>query len=70
MKKIFLILLVLIANNLLAQKTQKLDSLFQKLSSNKEFNGNVLIAEKGKVIYKNSFGLANETSKEKLFEDI
>ena len=69
MKKIFLILLVLIANNLLAQKTQKLDSLFQKLISNKEFNGNVLIAEKGKVIYKNSFGLANETSKEKLNEN-
>ena len=69
MKKIFLILLVLIANNLLAQKTQKLDSLFQKLSSNKEFNGNVLIAEKGQVIYKNSFGLANETSKEKLNEN-
>ncbi len=69
MKKIFLIVLVLIANNLLAQKTQKLDSLFQKLSSSKEFNGNVLIAEKGKVIYKNSFGLANETSKEKLNEN-
>lgn len=69
MKKIFLILIVLITNNLLAQKTQKLDSLFQKLSSNKEFNGNVLIAEKGKVIYKNSFGLANETSKEKLNEN-
>lgn len=66
MKKIFLILLVIIANDLLAQKNQKLDSLFQKLSSNKEFNGNVLIAEKGKIIYKNSFGLANETSKEKL----
>ena len=28
-----------------------------------------LIAEKGKVIYKNSFGLANETSKEKLNEN-
>ncbi|WP_158728674.1 MULTISPECIES: serine hydrolase [unclassified Flavobacterium] len=69
MKKIFLMLLVLIANDLLAQKTQKIDSLFQKLSSNKEFNGNVLIAEKGKVIYKNSFGLANETNKEKLNEN-
>lgn len=69
MKKIFLILLVLITKDLLAQKTQKLDSLFQKLSSSKEFNGNVLIAEKGKVIYKNSFGLANETSKEKLNEN-
>jgi CubicO group peptidase (beta-lactamase class C family) len=66
MKKTFLLLLVLIANTLFAQKSQKLDSLFQKLSSDKEFNGNVLIAEKGKVIYKNSFGLANEISKEKL----
>jgi CubicO group peptidase (beta-lactamase class C family) len=66
MNKTFLLLLVLIANTLFAQKSQKLDSLFQKLSSDKEFNGNVLIAEKGKVIYKNSFGLANEISKEKL----
>jgi CubicO group peptidase (beta-lactamase class C family) len=32
----------------------------------KEFNGNVLVAEKGKVIYEKSFGLANEKTKQKL----
>ncbi|MGX7668761.1 serine hydrolase domain-containing protein [Flavobacterium pedocola] len=68
MNKTFLLVLVLITNTLFAQKTQKLDSLFQKLSLNKEFNGNVLIAEKGKVIYQNSFGLGNETTNEKLNE--
>ena len=69
MTKTFLILLILITNDLLAQKAQKLDSLFQKLSSTREFNGNVLIAENGKIIYKNFFGLANETTKEKLNEN-
>lgn len=69
MFKYFFIVLVLFSYNLCAQKKQKLDSLFQKLSSNKEFNGNVLIAEKGKIIYKNSFGLANEASKAKLDEN-
>ena len=51
MKKIFLIVLVLIANNLLAQKTQKLDSLFQNLSSNREFNGNVLSGQSFHIEY-------------------
>ena len=42
-------------------------SLFvQKIIESKKFNGNVLIAEKGEIIYKNSFGLANESTKEKL----
>jgi len=31
-----------------------------------KFNGNVLIAEKGKVIFEKSFGLANEQTKRKL----
>ena len=47
-------------------KTAKLDSLFNILYQSKKFNGNVLIAEKGEIIYKNSFGLANELTKEKL----
>lgn len=37
----------------------RLDSLFTTLANNHEFNGNVLIAEKGRIIYKHSFGLAD-----------
>jgi CubicO group peptidase (beta-lactamase class C family) len=48
---------------------KKLDSLFSKLYSQKKFNGNILVAEKGKVVYQNSFGLANEETKENLTEN-
>jgi CubicO group peptidase (beta-lactamase class C family) len=50
-------------------RIQKIDSLLNSLYSKEKINGNVLIAEKGKVIYSHSFGLANETTKEKLNEN-
>ena len=50
-------------------KVQKIDSLFSSLYTANKFNGNILIAEKGNIIYKKSFGLANEDSKEKLNEN-
>ena len=50
-------------------RIQKIDSLLTSNYAKREFNGNVLIAEKGKVIYKKSFGLANENTKEKLNEN-
>jgi CubicO group peptidase (beta-lactamase class C family) len=37
----------------------KIDSLFQVLSTKKGFNGNVLIAQGGKVLYENAFGYAD-----------
>jgi CubicO group peptidase (beta-lactamase class C family) len=37
----------------------KIDSLFQVLSTKRGFNGNVLIAQRGKVIYENAFGYAD-----------
>lgn len=40
-------------------KSEKIDSLMQYCYTNGLFNGNVLIAEKGKIIYHNSFGIAN-----------
>lgn len=40
----------------------KLDSVFTKLAESGKFNGNVLIAEKGKPIYTKSFGKADEAS--------
>lgn len=45
---------------------QKLDSLFTMLSSQRQFNGNVLIAEGGNIIYQKSFGFSNEAKNEKL----
>jgi CubicO group peptidase (beta-lactamase class C family) len=47
-------------------KAQKLDSLFSELYKSGKFNGNILIAEKGKTIYQNSFGISNVAQQEKL----
>jgi CubicO group peptidase (beta-lactamase class C family) len=47
-------------------KAQRLDSLFSELYKSGKFNGNILIAEKGKTIYQNSFGIGNEERQEKL----
>ncbi|MEP6584385.1 MAG: serine hydrolase, partial [Ginsengibacter sp.] len=50
-------------------RIEKIDSLLTSMYDSGKLNGNVLIAEKGKVIYENSFGLANENTKEKLNEN-
>lgn len=43
----------------------RLDSLFTSLSEQNQFSGSVLIAEKGKIIYKAGKGFANEKTKER-----
>lgn len=43
---------------------KRLDSLFNALAAQNQFNGSVLIAEKGKVLYKAGKGYSNETSQE------
>ena len=43
-----------------------LDSIYTELHNNNEFNGNVLIAEKGTVLFEKSFGMANVETKAKL----
>ena len=48
------------------KRIHTIDSTFTKLFNDGEFNGNILVAEKGKVIFEKSFGLANELTKEKL----
>lgn len=48
------------------EKTDRLDSLYTAHYKKGEFNGNVLIAENGNIIFQKSFGLANEVTKEKL----
>lgn len=47
-------------------RVQKIDRLLDSLYSQQKFNGNIVIAEKGEIIYNRSYGLANETTKEKL----
>lgn len=68
MRNLVLLFIVLFTTTIaLAQsKSQSLDKLFSTLHKNQAFNGNVLIAEEGEIIYQNSFGLANELTKEKL----
>jgi CubicO group peptidase (beta-lactamase class C family) len=68
-KSYYTILLTLIQLTLFAQKSTKLDSLFNQIHTEKGFNGNVLITEKDKVIYKGSFGFSDEESKIKLNEN-
>ena len=41
----------------------KIDSFFHVLSKNARFNGNVLVAHNGKVLYQGSFGVSNFKSK-------
>lgn len=51
------------------QQAQKLDSLFSSLKDKNQFNGNVLIADKGKVVFEKSYGYGDETSKTPLNEN-
>lgn len=50
----------------LVYKEFKIDSIFRTLSSNNRFNGCVLVAQHGQIIYKNSFGIANPILNEPL----
>lgn len=43
---------------------KRLDSLFTALAAQNQFSGSVLIAEKGKILYKGGKGYSNELSKE------
>lgn len=65
MRKILLLALLAYTGIANAQdnRIKKIDSLFTSLSAKNEFNGNVLIAEKGAVVYKKSFGLRDEAKK-------
>ncbi|HYP42395.1 MAG TPA: hypothetical protein VEQ18_00070, partial [Candidatus Nitrosocosmicus sp.] len=46
-----------------AKVAQKLDDYFSALAKEGEINGNVLVAENGKVIYEKSFGYADFAAK-------
>ena len=48
------------------EKFERLDSLYSELYKYGEFNGNVLVADKGKIIFQRSYGLADEETKRNL----
>ena len=55
-----LCILWLLGTNAFTQNVQRdLDSYFLALSQNQEFNGNILFAENGGIIYQKSFGYAD-----------
>lgn len=49
-----------------ANADPRLDAFMQRLHQRSGFNGNVLIAKKGKIIYQNAFGWANYLHKDSL----
>ncbi|GAB5473342.1 MAG: serine hydrolase [Maribacter sp.] len=56
----FLLVLMAVSNTALqAQQLAEIDSVFTVLNQQRGFNGNILIAEKGKIIYERSFGFSN-----------
>lgn len=68
LKKILFVPFLLSCVMTFAQSTQsaKIDSLLNSLYHKEMFNGNVLVAKGGKVIYRGSHGRANETTGERL----
>lgn len=68
--RLITVLLLLITQLTQAQnKAHRIDSLLQSMHQEGRLNGCVLVAEKGKVIYKGSFGYANEETRQKLDEN-
>lgn len=67
LKKLILPLILILSVSLsFGQKitqTKRLDSLFTSLAAQNQFSGSVLVAEKGKIIYKGGKGLRNEITK-------
>lgn len=47
-------------------KKERLETLFTRLYKQGKFNGNVLVAEKGTVVFEKSYGLANEKTQQPL----
>ena len=50
-------------------KAEKIDNFLQACHQNGQFNGAVLVAEQGKIIYNKAYGIANIKTKEPLKPD-
>ncbi|MDJ1485371.1 serine hydrolase [Cytophagaceae bacterium YF14B1] len=68
MKSIFIFVFVLLTTCSYAQtdKIKRIDSLLQAANQRGIFNGNALVAQKGKIIYLSSFGYADATKSKML----
>ncbi|MFM9840426.1 MAG: serine hydrolase [Cyclobacteriaceae bacterium] len=70
MRKLFFCAFVWLSVTAMAQsnenKINRVDSILTYLHERQLFNGTVLIGEKGKVLYKKAFGIANSQNQEKL----
>jgi CubicO group peptidase (beta-lactamase class C family) len=49
--------------------SKTIDSIYTQAYQKGEFHGNILVANQGKVVYKKSFGMADETSQQPLNEN-
>ncbi len=59
-----LLFIAAISANVTAQdKAKTLGQYFTALAANNRFNGNILVAENGKVVYEHSFGYADLSTK-------
>ncbi|MFL9837372.1 serine hydrolase domain-containing protein [Flavobacterium sp. ST-75] len=65
-KNIIFLLLLMCSFKVLAQKAQLLDNYINELYQKNAFNGNILVAEKGQIVFEKSYGLANEKPQQKL----
>lgn len=65
-KLIYFIVVLWIAPCFAQDKAQQIDSLLTAFHNEQQFYGNVLIAEKGSIIYQKSFGKANLVTNEDL----
>ena len=61
MKYMWIWVICLLSSSLIlaADKTTQIDNLLQSYANDEQFSGSILVAEKGQVIYKKSFGYAN-----------
>ena len=71
LKYLSLVLLFININGVFSQgrRLEKIDSIISSWYANNEFNGNILIAEKGNIIFNKSYGKANEETGEMLNEN-
>jgi CubicO group peptidase (beta-lactamase class C family) len=56
---LFIFALMTAANSFAQQNAQKIDALLKQYYDYGQFNGSVLVADGGKVVYKKGFGMAN-----------
>ncbi len=56
---VFILIFFTGTNAAIQNKVGKLNDFFSAMAKNRDFNGNVLVAENGKIIYQKSFGYAD-----------